>query len=266
MILPFPSDSTTSHPALLCEKCGYDLTSLPASAVCPECATPLTASLPESRPGSAWQLAWKDRPWLLPLVWVRTSLRGLCFPGRQLRRTRIEAAGAHGLLAVNMLIASSLLTMRTSEPARELLLSIWPQRISSPAAFLGPTWPLIATCMVLLGWLGLFVFLTEVERLGVAFYSRRRGWRVDRTLSSVATAHASGAWPLAAFLGVALPSVLDHSQAMLPTYAAPYLTGLRFFAGSTGFIAGMIWFEMCTYFGIRACRYANPPGVRRPPA
>lgn len=165
-----------------------------------------------------------------------------------------------------MLIAASLLTIRTNEPARELLLSIWPQNISSPAAFLGPTWSLIATCTVLLGWIGLFIFLTEVERLGVGFYSRRRGWRVDRTLSLVATAHASGAWPLAAFLGVTLPSILDRSQTMLPPSAALYLTGLRFFAGSTGFIAGMIWFEMSTYFGIRACRYANPPGVQRPPA
>lgn len=246
-------------PALLCEKCGYDLSASRTHRVCPECATPLSDSLPQRRTGTAWQRAWRENRWRLPLAYAKVSLAGLFFPWRQLRTAIISPAGARALLIVNTLLASVALTLRTRDPAAQLLAGVWPAGITTPALAFGNTWPLLCSLLVFLLWLGLFFALTAIERLGVGFYSRRRGWRVTPDISLLATSHASGAWLISAFLGLALPPILGASRDRLPAFIGVAIPGISFAAGSVGFIVGMLWFEFSTYFGVRACWYANPP-------
>lgn len=188
-------------------------------------------------------------------------------PGRQLRRAIIDPFGARTLLTINTTIASLLLAFQSAGSVAGALIAWWPVLLfPTPAVLLGPTWRPASFVLVLALWFGLLTVLTRVERIGIHFYSRRRAWRIGPVLSLVGTAHASGAWIAAAFAARLFPIGIEALTQALPGAIAVHLAGIRLIAGPLGFISGMIWFEMATYFGLRACRYGNPPGVRAPDA
>jgi len=228
---------------------------------------PLSASLPSTRPGTAWQRAWNGRLAGLPLAWLVATLRGLFTPGSQLRRASIVPDGSRTLLTINQWIAASLLTFQSASAFYAPFISLWPVAVlPSPAVLLGPTWRPIFIALVFVMWIALIMVLTRIERVGIHFYSRRRSWRIDSVLSLVGTSHASGAWIAAAIGSRLFPVALESLANALPGAIAVHLAAVRLIAGPLGFIVGMIWFEMATYFGLRACRFGNPPGVRTPDA
>jgi hypothetical protein len=260
---------TTSTPdeplPLLCEVCGYDVSSLPGTAKCPECATPIADSQPASlRVGSPWQRAWAGARSRLGVAWILSGLGAVFRPGAMLSGAIFSPRGDGVLLAANLTIAAALLAWASIGQARELLLSWWPSGAGpSPAAALGPTFNLALDIVVPGGWWMLLRGLTGVERIGVMYYGRRRGWRVNRLLTLIITAHTSFLWIPAALLAIYAPIAVDRVSAALPAGLAWYIVGWRVVAGPLGFVVGMIWFEIATYFGTVACRYANPPDARR---
>ncbi|MBX3379172.1 MAG: hypothetical protein KF805_03695 [Phycisphaeraceae bacterium] len=204
---------------------------------------------------------------LLPVAWIASTIQGLFTPGRQLRRATIVERGSRPLLALNMLIASLLLTAQSAGTMSAAMISFWPVfAFPTPAVLLGPTWRPASYAIVFALWFTLFSALTRIERVGIHFYSRRRSWRIDPVLSLVGTAHASGAWIATALAARLLPLAFEALENALPGAISMHLVGIRLVAAPLGFIAGMIWFELATYFGLRACRYGNPPGVRLPDA
>lgn len=252
---------------MLCERCGYELSDIPVASVCPECALPLAESLPSRRTGTAWQRTWRQGVRHLPLGWCVSTALGLLAPARQLRRAAIVPSGALALLFVNLFVASLLLTLQSAGTIGAAIIGHWPVAIlPSPAAILGPTWRHASIVAVFLLWFGLLWLLTRIERIGIHFYGRRRGWRLGPVLSLIGTSHASGAWIAAAIATFLLPIALDVAVRALPPAISIYLSGLRVLAVPLGFISCMIWFELATFFGLRACRFANPPGVRATPA
>jgi len=171
------------------------------------------------------------------------------------------------LLTINMTIAALLLTLQSATTIAAAIISFWPVfLLPTPAVLLGPTWRPASVVLAFLIWIGLIAALTRIERIGIHFYSRRRTWRINPVLSLVGTAHASGGWIAAALLARLLPIGMERLADALPGAISIHLAGVRLIAAPLGFIAGMIWFEMATYFGLRACRYGNPPGVRTPDA
>lgn len=248
---------------MLCERCGYELSDIPVTSVCPECALPIAESRPSTRPGTAWQRAWNHGNRLLPLAWFQSTAFGLLAPAKQMRRAAIVPGGARALLRINLLIASVLLTLQSAGAIRSALISNWPAAIlPTPAVALGPTWKPASVGIVFLLWFGLLWLLTRIERIGIHFYARRRGWRIGPVLSLIGTAHASGAWIAAAIATPLLPIALDWLVRALPPAISIYLSGFQVIAMPLGFISCMIWFELATFFGLRVCRFANPPGVR----
>ncbi|MBS0188835.1 MAG: hypothetical protein JSS51_12255 [Planctomycetes bacterium] len=252
--------------ALLCERCGYDLSGSPAGGVCPECELPVSESLPERRTGTAWQQAWIGAKTRLPQAWLLSTVRGLFTPGAQLRRATIVARGARGLLWINLLIASTVLTLQSAPTVAALTVSYWPSWLTSPAVALGPTWRYGAVLLTLALWALLLRFLVGVERFGIHFYAARRFWRIGSVLSLLGTSHASGAWIVAALGARMLPIATEGLARILPPSLAVKVAGIQVIAPALGFISGMIWFEIATYFALRACRYGNHPGVHRPDA
>ncbi|MBX3389979.1 MAG: hypothetical protein KF691_11055 [Phycisphaeraceae bacterium] len=199
----------------------------------------------------------------LPLAWVLSTAGGLLAPSRQLRRASIVPDGSRVLLTINITIAAALLTLQSVKTITAMIVAFWPiTLIQSPAVMLGPTWMPTALILVFFLWSLLIGLLTRIERIGIHFYSRRRSWRIDPVLSLVGTAHASGAWIGAALAARLLPLALESLANSLPAAISIHLAAVRLMAAPLGFIAGMIWFEMATYFGLRACRYGNHPGVR----
>ncbi len=203
---------------------------------------------------------------MLPVAWALTVARGVISPGRQMRRASIDAGSARPLLHLNVLFSAIALSFLSAAPFRAFIVAVWPQRVTSPALLFGATWPLFAGLAIFLVWAGVLLALTSIERLGVQFYSRRRGWRVTPAVSLVATAHASGAWLLAAAFAAILPHALGILSTMLPAQLSAQLSGFRIAVAPSGFIAGMVWFEIATFLGIRSSRFANPPDAGSAPA
>lgn len=159
--------------------------------------------------------------------------------------------------------SAALLAWHSHAFLREELLRFWPWGLPSPALFFGPQLvPLVALAAFAL-WLGLLLALTRIERFGVEFFGARRGWRITPDVSLVITAHASPFWLLSAILAVSLGRALESLVMWGPLDHLPrlvnWLSSATAFAGATGFLIGMIWFEWTTFLGVRACRYANPP-------
>lgn len=251
---------------MLCERCGYEIEGLEDQALCPECGRPLADSSPEiTRPGSAWQRALSGRPSgvmramsLVPAAVVTLGAVVLNPPGT-MRRVRIDADGMRLLTFANITIAAAVLASATHGAIREFVLDVWPSGLGSPAALFGPTLRPVFAVATLAMWFVLFVSLTRIERFGVRFFSKRRGWRVSATVALVVTAHASFLWIAAAGLAVLGPSVVAWLSDALPLSVSRYLIGTKVIAGPLGFVAGMTWFELTTFLGVRACRYANEP-------
>jgi len=122
---------------------------------------------------------------------------------------------------------------------------------------------------------GLYKALIGIERLGIRFFGRRRGWRVTPAVSRTVCAHASIGWVLGAFLPgvvislfavVMLPLVFLVTRQMGgPSTGGPEINSLPFFPFLMLFYAiplGLIFFELQVFLGVRACKFANPP---RPP-
>lgn len=252
--------------ALLCEACGYEIDGPDEKTRCPECGRALAESDPTTRrEGSAWQRAIRSHraglgraAFLLPAA-ALTAASVLWAPTRTMRKVRIERRSMRALTLANIVIAATILTAPTHSQVREVVLDLWPAALPSPAAVFGPTLRTTFTVCTFALWLGLLLTLTRIERYGVVFFSKRRAWRVTPTVALVVTAHASFLWIAAAAMAVLAPPLVAWMASELPLGAARYLIGLKVIAGPLGFIAGMTWFELTTFLGVRACRFANEP-------
>ncbi len=85
------------HQPPLCEFCGYNLSTMPLEARCPECGEPVIESLgPQVRPGTAWQQ--RAQIGRVP-GYLRSCLEAALFPDRLGRQLRVYTPGTdHRLL------------------------------------------------------------------------------------------------------------------------------------------------------------------------
>ena len=109
------------------------------------------------------------------------------------------------------------------------------------------------------------VLLTWIERVGVVFFSRRRGWRIGKELATEICANAAPGWIAAGVLmnvGLAFSHAVDLLKPYLPLGQWALRDAIKAGLPVLGFIAGMLIFETLVYIGVRRCRYAN--WVERP--
>lgn len=244
--------------APLCEDCGYDLAGLAQDHVCPECGRAVAASYPASRPGSAWQRA----PGLF--AWLRTLWRVLRHPNAAFSEVRI-AAGEHGLLIVNMLLAGAAIVapwwgVFVGDPARGT------QRVDTLATAARLT--LVGVVQVGVAAAVLYL-LTSIEYLGIRFITRRRGWRLTRAGAMQVCAHASFGWLFCGGLamlflagmfsvlrlfGVAPGGTLDLAPALPVRVDWSQIVGVG--GPVLAYALGLLIFETLVYRGVRACKYA----------
>ncbi len=256
---------------MLCEECGYPLKGLDQEGACPECGRPITQSLPENRPGSAWQRA----PGFFS--WVRTNWAVLRLPKQEFSRIRIEPRSGTGLLILNTLLTAALFIdpwvgVVVKDPARaarhEGGVQGW--------AIVAGMWILETVFAAAVLWL-----LTWVEFLGIRFFSRRRGWRLTPEGAWQVCCHASVGWLM---LGILPVLTLAAFQALVRLFhvgppRGGLLRGWGAFSGMSwsdliygaglfcAVMAGMMTFEILVYVGVRRCRYAatKPPQPLIPP-
>ncbi len=246
--------------ALLCEECGYTLAGLDEHGACPECGRSIAHSMPQSRPGSAWQ----QKPGLFSLV--RTNWAVLKNPRREFARMRIERRTGTGLLAINTLATAAFFIdpwvgVIIGDPARSARLAggllNW--------MVVGGMWVAETLLAASILWL-----LTWVEYAGIQFFSRRRGWRLTPEGAWQVCCHASVGWLL---LGILPMLTLATFQAFVRLFHIGPPSGA--ISGNWGSLSGVSWsdliygagvltsiaagifaFEILVYIGVRQCRYA----------
>ncbi|MBX3356979.1 MAG: hypothetical protein KF745_00990 [Phycisphaeraceae bacterium] len=248
---------------LLCERCGYVLEGIEDEAHCPECGESIPMSRPETgRPGSPWQQTGRSRSSLV--AFLRTNLGVLRHPMTHSRSLVIEAPRSEQLGVFNSLVASVLLgpvvvmsVLGIGPEAVGDMLSRYPTGLAV-LAILGMS----VGSGVLLGFLPLRA-LIMIESWGVRFFGSRRGWRVTPAVASAVCGHATIGWIIGSVLALLgwFLSGSHHSWNDWLTWpisarhdwrAAPW-------PAAGGFLAGLLIFETLVYFGIRQCRFGNPP-------
>lgn len=243
---------------LLCERCGYPLDEIlgtPGVTLCPECGTPVAESMPERRVGSPWQ----RRASFLALLqtWWAIARR----PSEAWRIVRAEGPpeGA-SQLGTTCNIAGLLLVLPYLVDAL---------RHESPFDL---TVLLEFGAVLLIGlMIGLLLMvLSRVERLGIQFFGRQRGWRVADGVAKAVIGHASVGWLVipAVFnvavlvrAGIWVWAKTTGRWARPPLMIDVYLL----VAFGVGALAGLLAFETLVYIGVRRMRFANAPRPRRIP-
>jgi hypothetical protein len=221
----------------------------------------IARSLPQARPGSAWQRG--------PGVgaWVRTLGGTLLHPRSSMRRVRIEARRSRSLCRVNAVVGAGLATV---VPAGAYLVQM--ARDEAPYQADELPWPMGASALRVVAlagsavgvWVGLSLVvlgLTAVEARGIRLYGRVHRSRVTPTVAAAVTGHATAGW----VLGGAL--VGFGFVAGLVTYEAAMHGNVGVVRGAMllgpilvpvlGGVVGLLAFETLTYLGVRRCRFAN---------
>jgi len=245
---PFALKTASPHlaanpsPGLLCEACGYPLpdptdpTDSPhsAHADCPECGRPVVDSLPERRPGVAWQHRFSAG------AWARTAAGLARSPGGffDILSTRGSPAPDRLYLLVNA-CAAGVIT-------------------GALAATLHRQPPLTAWLLGMAAAKGVLLF-SYVEAAGLWFFSRRHGWRVPFARAQRIVAYASVGWlPAAALIAAAAPALAGPGADALGRrlLGAPHpLLGPLLILALLG--AAGLAFETLAWVGVRRLRYAN---------
>ncbi len=225
--------------ALLCESCGYPLVGLEPDGACPECGTDVEASLPQRRPGSAWQRREFGG-------WLTTIADFAGHPREGFRRMVIESERSLSLIYASTGVAA-------------LLASTPVIAIQSLAWFFGGRGAGLGLTAATIGGLWLLMLAAVgIEALGIRAFARRHGWRVTRVVATAVVAHACVGWVAGGVVvgGGVFVALLTGFISQSSIAGAIGLAGL-----GAGALIGLLWFEILVYVGVRQCRFANPPGA-----
>lgn len=235
-------DRVPGPEVLLCERCGYVLEGTPRDGVCAECGKPVVESLPERRVGSEWQRAQTFQAWRECAVALHKSPSAVW---KALGITRADHhAAEYGCIAGTVPIACAyVLSARRADNGFQAILV---------GLFL----------VSFFTWLALY-FLTWIEAKGVEFFSKRRGWRVPRSLAWAITSHASATWWVATTIlsfGLWQADRLEHwANSAVPASMQAFVPLTGAIVPLAAFALGMLVFETLVYQGVRTCKFANVP-------
>lgn len=223
------------HPdLLLCETCGYRLNDINPSLPCPECGTPIAASLPAQRPGSRWQRT----PG--PIAYIATNWATV---RRPIKRWRVVAPRpTTGLLALNCFLIGALLALGLGAPS---ILDGFDREVLGVSGL-----TIVAAPFVLFS-------LSKIEALGLRVLGARNGWRITKDVANAIIAHASIGWLLALPALVAEAAYfysIDSANALVLAYI-PWWQDALIWAFAP--LIGLFGFELLAWLGWRKMKFAN---------
>ncbi len=235
---------------LLCERCGYILEGLDTATPCPECAKPITESLPERRIGTPWQ----QNPGFTSMV--KTWWMTLRHPLHTLDVMRFDDRGDTFPLMNSLILTGLVCSILTAASAL-------------PAFMISLGWSislLVLCCPIIT----VFFAFSAIEAQGLKFFGKSRGFRIGPHVAWAIVGHGAVGWLLTGLVwtvGIYLfryklyldptPSHSNSSQNELSSHFIHILGQTLFPSIVVGFVIGLFVFELFAYFGLRRCKYAN---------
>ncbi len=235
---------------ILCENCGYDIDSLVArlgaepGLKCPECSKAIAASLPERRTGTPWQV----RPGLRS--WWRTNKATLNRPRRHERTLVSLPIRAASLMLFNC-VSAALLTTVAIKATGAALSRGWEWRPTVMDA--------VGTAKILASILALIIAHVPVLWLIGRGRQYPRAWARAWTI----VGHASAAALLMPVLAVPFIALSRMPRGHYWGFESPTAQLVWDVAGAVfsfaALVGPLVMFELATWSGFRAMRFANPP-------
>jgi len=223
---PFPHDQS------LCEQGGYPVQGLSGESDCPECGVSIASSHHRHRIGLPWQHAHT------PPRWLRTQALLMFRPLYAFRVMAVEPTPRTARLF-------ALATL-------PLLAATW--IVWSMGYDIHVRWDVFAVAMVAV------VALSFVEAAGVAFFSKRHGYRIPRSFAEQLAWYAMAGWfPAAAVMPLIFSWRFERWLVRIwPRETLGDLDIVREYL-IIMLIGGLsiLWFETLVWIGVKQARYAN---------
>ncbi len=228
---------------MLCESCGYDVSGTAPDRMCPECGVAVAASEPERRDLTRLRMGfWR-------LVWAMLGSPRLSARSAAIGDAKIAWFGVVSRLAAAMIVSVAAVV---------------------PMPFYTDVTPVLL--VVILPFVAADVFLvisalTAIESVGIRFFGKQRGWRITREVAWTVCDLASVGWLTGACVcgaGLLLLHVgVMQEMRLIDTPHMPVFGMIGAMTMLVGLSIGLLQFELLVYLGVRQCRFANPPRVRR---
>lgn len=230
----------------LCERCSYPLFGLDIAGDCPECGQPIVESSPVHRTGPPWQNRMTLGSWFATLLGISRRAR------QTFRAMRFDGSN----LAPRMFLLSTLAIVG----AYWSIIAVMFARGGNDVA-IGVGFTMLAVKTVLV--------LTYIEILGVAFFSRRRGWRVGFRAAERIACYASPGWIIAAIVIAKLGVFWQDGsiERVWENWFGPWSPMYGLTLGAIVFAVAILGFETLVWLGVRQAKYANrfkPLAASRP--
>jgi len=235
--------SDITDATLLCERCGYVLEGLDERGACPECGQKIAESLPSRRMGTPFQIAPGWRGFVKQCAMLLRQPKELFGRMEVVNNSNpLLFVWATGLAALSLIAPIGAIAVFDNDDIELRIAAVlMPLVLWMPALFA-------------------FMFLVWLERIGVVFFSRKRGWRVSKPLAQAICANAAPGWIAAGVLmhlGLGLMLLIHRVMYDFPRTWWPWVETAAAAMPVLGFIAGMLIFETLVYIGVRRCKYAN---------
>ena len=243
---PFPTEDA------LCEHCGYPIKGLAFDADCPECGQAVAQSSPAHRTLRI------EGQWLGLKSYWRLQLNVLFQPRRSFRSLDVSSVGRvpEQLLLRNSLLAGLIIGA---------IVFLGSAYVITPRFHRVP----IESFFKIAGVGALVIcVLTFIEVLGVAAFSKRRGWRVPFPLARRVCCLASVGWlpgAVMAGVGIWLFEVLAVGRPWFDHLLGLVRVGWLCYGAL--FVLSFLWFETLVWIAVRQVRFANAwPDPPSPPS
>ncbi len=238
--------ATTGYPDEhdLCEQCGYPLRGLSADGACPECGKPIAESDPARRTGLPWQ---NERS---VGMWLRTAAMIALRPKHGFQQLRIDRVASVGRAADRWHLVSYAC----------LVGALWLLCFALAGGLTPLRDPLLKSTVATMMFAGpalAVIGLSYIEALGVAWFSRRRGWRVAFRLAERVVCYSAIGWlPAGIVCCLAYLWYGRHLRLPLPTWLFPGDFRDLFVLTLIGSVS-ILWFETLVWLGVREVKFAN---------
>ena len=232
----FPTDDA------LCERCGYPLKGLSSDANCPECGYAVIESSPAKRttrcdPATFGLITYfKFAPWILRRPSQTFKTMAVDDSQWVARRFLFWSASLGALYGTAILWAGGL----------------WQSTVR---------WDGYSLAQLMISYFAIAAavyILTYVEMIGVAAFSKRRGWRVPFPLAERVCCFVSVAWLPGIILAAICFSLLQEHGVGHPWFEQLLgLVRVGWLLYGALFVLSLLWFETLVWIGVRQVKYAN---------